>query len=78
LIALIDEATGYQYERAEDALQVKLRAFIADELRAWEKTFPDELWEEFGRLPSVTDDNDLLEAATKLAWKPEDEKEAAN
>ncbi len=50
LIALIDEATGYQYERAEDALQVKLRAFISDELRAWEKTFPDELWEEFGRL----------------------------
>lgn len=50
LEALIDEATGYQYERAEDALQVKLRAFIADELRAWEKTFPDELWLEFGRL----------------------------
>lgn len=50
LDALIDEATGFQYERAEDALQVKLRAFIADELRAWEKTFPDELWEEFGRL----------------------------
>lgn len=50
LDALVDEATGYQYERAEDALQVKLRAFISDELRAWEKTFPDELWEEFGRL----------------------------
>jgi general stress protein YciG len=50
LEALIDEATGYQYERAEDALQVKLRAFIADELRGWEKTFPDELWHEFGRL----------------------------
>ena len=50
LEALIDEATGYQYEREDDALQVKLRAFIADELRAWEKTFPDELWQEFGRL----------------------------
>jgi hypothetical protein len=50
LDALIDEATGYQHERAEDALQVKLRLFIAEELRAWEKTFPDELWEEFGRL----------------------------
>lgn len=50
LDALVDEATGYQYERAEDALQVKLRAFIAEELRAWEKTFPDALWEEFGRL----------------------------
>lgn len=50
LLALIDEVTGYQYERAQDALQVKLMAFIAEELRAWEKTFPDELWEEFGRL----------------------------
>lgn len=50
IIAQIDEATGYQYERAEDALQVKLQAYIADELRAWEKTFPDELWEQFGRL----------------------------
>lgn len=50
LDALVDEATGYQYERASDALQIKLRAFIADELRAWEKTFPDELWQEFGRL----------------------------
>lgn len=50
LIALIDEATGYQYIREEDALQVKIRAYISDELRAWEKTFPDELWEMFGRL----------------------------
>jgi len=50
IIAQIDEATGYQYVRAEDALQIKLRAFIADELREWEKTFPDELWEQFGRI----------------------------
>ena len=50
LDALIDEATGYQYERAADALQVKLRAYLEEEMRAWEKTFPDELWKEFGRL----------------------------
>lgn len=50
LIALIDEATGYQYERAESALQLKMKAFIAEEMRGWEKTFPDELWEQFGRL----------------------------
>lgn len=50
LDALIDEATGYQYERAEDALQVKLRAYLTDEIRKWEKTFPDELWQEFARL----------------------------
>jgi hypothetical protein len=50
LIALIDEATGYQYDRAEDALRVKLKAYIGEEMRKWEKTFPDELWKEFGRL----------------------------
>jgi hypothetical protein len=50
LDALIDEATGYQYERAADALQVKLKAYLEDEMRPWEKTFPDELWREFGRL----------------------------
>lgn len=50
IVALIDEATGYQYERAADALEIKIKAYVADELRAWEKTFPDELWEQFGRL----------------------------
>jgi hypothetical protein len=50
LVALIDEATGYQYERAEDALQFKLRLFLEEEMRKWEATFPDELWREFGRL----------------------------
>lgn len=50
LIALIDEATGYQYQRDEDALRVKLRLFLEEEMREWEKTFPDELWREFGRL----------------------------
>ena len=50
LDALIDEATGYQYEREPDALTIKLQAFFSDDLREWEKTFPDELWEEFGRL----------------------------
>jgi len=50
LLALIDEATGYQYVRSEEALQLKLRLFLADEMRKWEHTFPEELWREFGRL----------------------------
>ena len=50
LDALIDEATGYQYERPGDALELKLRLYLAEEMRKWEKTFPDELWEQFGRL----------------------------
>jgi hypothetical protein len=48
--AAIDEVTGYQYERAPDALQTKLKLFLAEEMRPWEKTFPDELWIQFGRL----------------------------
>lgn len=50
LEALIDEATGYQYEREADALKVKLAAFLEQDMRKWEKTFPDEIWVEFGRL----------------------------
>jgi P63C domain len=50
IIALVDEATGYQYDREERALQFKLKIFLSEELRKWEKTFPDELWKEFARL----------------------------
>jgi hypothetical protein len=50
LTAIIDEATGYQLTRGEDALRVKLNLYIEEEMRKWEKTFPDELWTEFGRL----------------------------
>jgi len=50
LIAMIDEATGYQYERPVDALQFKLKLFLAEEMRKWEKTFPDQLWGQFARL----------------------------
>lgn len=50
ITALIDEATGYQNLREENALQLKLKFFLSDQLRDWEKTFPDELWKQFGRL----------------------------
>ena len=54
LDALIDEATGFQLDREQDALQIKLKAYLGEELRKWEKTFPDELWMEFGRLTGWT------------------------
>lgn len=50
LAALIDEATGYQREREDDALRIKLAAYLCEALRPWAKLFPDELWEQFGRL----------------------------
>ena len=42
IIALVDEVTGYQRDRARDALAQILEAFIAKELQPWIKTFPSE------------------------------------
>lgn len=44
IVALVDEATGYQYDREQDALQQILDKFLNDEARKWSKTFPDEFW----------------------------------
>jgi hypothetical protein len=50
IVALVHEATGYQKDRAPDALQVLLAAYVSDAEREWAKTFPDTLWKEFRRL----------------------------
>lgn len=53
IIALVDEATGYQKERASDALAKILEAFIAKELKPWVHTFPSEFYQELFRLRGV-------------------------
>ena len=50
IIALIDEATGYQEIRARRALATILEKFIAKELQPWTKTFPYEFYEQIFRL----------------------------
>lgn len=50
IIALVDEATGYQYEREHQELQRILRAYISEELLAWQKRFPDTFYREIFRL----------------------------
>jgi hypothetical protein len=50
IIALIDEATGYQRDRTSDALARILEAFIAKELRPWIQTFPPDYYEQLFRL----------------------------
>jgi hypothetical protein len=50
IIALVDEATGYQDDRAKDALAKILEAFVAKEIRKWVKTFPTEFYKEMFRL----------------------------
>ncbi|HVA94654.1 MAG TPA: P63C domain-containing protein, partial [Candidatus Dormibacteraeota bacterium] len=53
IVALVDEATGYQDERARDALAQILQAFIAKELRAWIPTFPADFYKELFRLRNI-------------------------
>ena len=50
IIALIDEATGYQKDRAADSLARILEAFVAKELQPWVKTFPADYYEHLFRL----------------------------
>ena len=50
IIALVDEATGYQYDRARKALEEILEKFISKELLRWVKTFPDEFYLHIYRL----------------------------
>lgn len=50
VIALVDEATGYQRDRAKDALAKILEAFVAKELQPWIKTFPTDYYEQLFRL----------------------------
>jgi hypothetical protein len=53
IIALVDEATGFQQFRAKRALQLKLQAFIADELQEWARMFPPDFWFELARLEGI-------------------------
>ena len=50
IIALVDEATGYQKERAKDALARILEAWVAKELQPYVKTFPSDFYENMFRL----------------------------
>jgi hypothetical protein len=59
IIALVDEATGYQNLRARRALEKILEDFISDKLLKWAKRFPDKFYEEIFRLRgwSYTEDS---------------------
>ena len=50
VIALVDEATGYQRIREERALATILEKFLAEELQPWTKTFPYTFYEQIARL----------------------------
>lgn len=65
IIALVDEATGYQKDRAKDALAQILEAFVAKELRPWVSTFPSAYYEEIFRLYGLQ-----YPPANNKNWRP--------
>ena len=50
IVALVDEATGYQEIRNREALQEILKRFISEELLEWVRTFPTEFYKQIFRL----------------------------
>lgn len=50
IVALVDEATGYQKDRARDALAKILEAYVTKELQPWIRTFDPDYYEQIFRL----------------------------
>lgn len=50
IVALIDEATGYEKVRPQNALAAYLDMVVRKELAAWAKKFPDEFYENIYKL----------------------------
>lgn len=53
IVALVDEATGYQDVRDRQALQVILDKYLKDEYSKWTKTFSDDFYKNLFRLKGL-------------------------
>jgi hypothetical protein len=60
IIALIDEATGFQKDRKKDALAEILEAFIDKELQPWLPTFDSDFYEGIFRLRGLNYEKDTV------------------
>jgi hypothetical protein len=50
ITALVDEATGYQYDRERFELQKILNTYISEEILKWQLTFTDDFYKQIYRL----------------------------
>ncbi len=53
IIALVDEATGFQYDRPRRDLEEYLEKFLSESLRRWVRTFPGDYFKHLCRLRNV-------------------------
>ncbi|EJD6541353.1 P63C domain-containing protein [Providencia rettgeri] len=66
VIALVDEATGYQRERERDALAKILESFVATELKPWVSTFPADYYEGLFKIYGL----EYPPASGNKSWRP--------
>ena len=50
IVALVDEATGFQYSRKYDALRLILEQYVEDGIQKWIKRFPDDFFIEIDKI----------------------------
>jgi hypothetical protein len=53
IIALVDEATGFQYDRPRRDLEEYLKKFLSESLRKWVRTFPGDYFKHLCRLKGI-------------------------
>jgi hypothetical protein len=53
IIALVDEATGFQYDRPKRDLEEYLAKFLSESLRRWVRSFPGDYFKHLCRLKGV-------------------------
>ena len=59
IVALVDEATGFQAMRDQDALAKYLEQYVTKEFRQWVRTFPRSFFRELCRLKGVPFPEDM-------------------
>jgi hypothetical protein len=77
IIALIDEATGFEKMRKRRDLQLKLQAFIAEDMQEWARMFPEGFWLELARprkpvprYPSMTSTGEMATETHQIGPPP--------
>jgi hypothetical protein len=68
IIALVDEATGYQELREKNSLAAILEAFIDKELQPWISTFPGDYYREIFRLRGLEYLRDSVKRPQYFGW----------
>ena len=59
IIALVDEATGFQYDRPRRDLEEYLKKFLSESLVKWARTFPNDYFKHLCRLRGVVLRDDM-------------------